>query len=85
MKLPVVERSIARSELYVCDEVFFTGTAVEVAPIISVDHRPVGTGEVGRVTDRLRSLYVEATRGRMAAYKHWLQPVYRQEASGLAA
>lgn len=74
----VVERSIARSELYVCDELFFTGTAVEVAPIVAVDHRPVGAGTIGRVTERLRALYADATRGRLPAYHHWLASVYQQ-------
>lgn len=85
MRLEVVERSIGRSELYICDEVFFTGTAVEVAPIVAVDHRPVGKGEVGPVAAKLRSLYVEATRGRMPAYRHWLWPVYRSLATSKAA
>jgi len=85
MKLDVVERSIGRSELYVSDEVFFTGTAVELAPIVSVDHRPVGKGEVGPVAAKLRSLYVEATRGRIPAYRHWLWPVYRPLATMKAA
>jgi branched-chain amino acid aminotransferase len=85
MTLPVVERSIARSELYVCEELFFTGTAVEVAPIVSVDHRAVGGGEVGSITARLRTLYVDATRGRLPAYRRWLEPVYRKMASDKAA
>ena len=77
LDLEVIERSIDRSELYVCDEVFFTGTAAEVAPIIAVDHRQVGTGEIGAITQKIRSLYFEATRGRMPAYRSWLWPVYR--------
>ncbi len=77
LKLDVVERSIDRSELYMCDEVFFTGTAVEVAPIIQIDHRPIGDGEIGTITNKLRSLYVDATRGRIPAYRDWLWPVYR--------
>ncbi|HUJ21339.1 MAG TPA: branched-chain amino acid transaminase [Bryobacteraceae bacterium] len=85
MQLAVVERSISRSELYVCDEVFFTGTAVEVAPIVQIDHRPVGNGEVGPITQKLRTLYFEATRGRMRAYRRWLWPVYRAAAAGKAA
>jgi branched-chain amino acid aminotransferase len=85
MKLEVVERSIGRSELYVSDEVFFTGTAVEVAPIVQIDHRSVGTGEIGPVSARLRWLYVEATRGRMPSYRRWLWPVYRSVAAGKAA
>ncbi len=69
MGLEVVERSIGRSELYDADEVFFTGTAVEIAPIVQIDYRPVGKGEVGPVTANLRSLYIEATRGRLSAYR----------------
>ncbi len=76
LMLQVVERSIDRTELYICDEVFLTGTAVEITPIVDVDHRPVGTGEVGVITQKLRTLYTEATRGRMPAYSHWVWPVY---------
>ncbi len=76
LHLEVVERSIDRSELYVCEEVFFTGTAAEVAPIVEVDHRAVGTGEIGPITEKIASRYVDATRGRMPAYKDWLWPVY---------
>ncbi len=76
LRLNVVERSIERSELYVCDEIFFTGTAVEVAPVVRVDHRNVGTGEIGPVTAELRRLYFDASHCRMPAYANWLMPVY---------
>ncbi len=58
--LEVVERPIDRSELYVCDELFFTGTAVGIAPIVRVDHRPVRDGAPGALTLRLRQLYFDA-------------------------
>ncbi len=45
--IPVLERSIDRSELYVADEIFVCGTGVQVSPVIEVDHRPVGSGEIG--------------------------------------
>jgi branched-chain amino acid aminotransferase len=77
LHLNVVERSIDRSELYVSDEAFFTGTAVEIAPIVRIDHRPVGLGEVGPVTTKLRSLFFEATRGHMPEYRKWLLPAYQ--------
>ena len=77
LQLQVVERSIDRSELYVCQELFFVGTAVEVAPVISVDHRPVGDGQIGRITGVLRGLFHDATRGRLPAYRQWLWPVYQ--------
>jgi branched-chain amino acid aminotransferase len=81
MRLEVVERRISRTELYVCEEAFFTGTAVEVAPIVKVDHRPVGAGVVGPLTAELRRLYVEATRGRLPKYRRWLTPVYQPVAA----
>ncbi|MBI3667475.1 MAG: aminotransferase class IV, partial [Acidobacteria bacterium] len=77
MRLEVVERPIDRSELYICEEMFFTGTAVEVAPIIRVDHRPVGWGKIGPVASELRQLYLNATHARLTAYRHWLFPVYQ--------
>ena len=77
--IEVVERSIDRSELYVCDEVFLTGTAVEISPLVQIDRRPVGAGVVGPITHLLRSLFVEATRGRLAAYRKWLWPVYASD------
>jgi branched-chain amino acid aminotransferase len=75
--LPIVERPIGRSELYVADELFLTGTAVGVAPVVRVDHRPIRDGQIGALTRRLRQIYVDATRGRLAAYRKWLAPVYK--------
>ena len=74
--LEIVERSIARSELYVCDELFLTGTAVGIAPVVRVDHRPVARGKVGEITRRLRQLYFDAVHGNLEAYRKWLLPVY---------
>lgn len=85
LQLEVVERSINRSELYVCEELFFTGTAVEVAPIVRVDYRPVGTGIVGPVAGKLRTLYIEATRGRLERYRRWVWPVYARVARPTAS
>lgn len=85
MGLEVVERRVDRSELYVCDELFFTGTAVEIAPIVRVDHRPVGDGRIGRVTSTLRQLYVDATRGHLEAYRHWVYPLYHPVSATRAA
>lgn len=76
--MEIVERPIDRSELYVCDELFLTGTAVGVAPVTRVDYHPVADGAVGVVTRSLRQLYVDATHGRMSAYRKWLLPVYRR-------
>ena len=80
LDLDVIERPVDRSELYVCDEIFFTGTMVEVAPVIRVDHRPVGTGEIGPVTAKLRHLYSQASHGRLETWRYWLVPVYERVA-----
>jgi branched-chain amino acid aminotransferase len=74
--LRVVERSIDRSEIYVCDEIFLTGTAAQVTAVTRVDHRPIGDGVMGPVTSQLRKLYGAIVRGRMPKYRHWNEPVY---------
>lgn len=74
--LRVVERPVDRTELYAADELFLTGTAVEIAPVTRVDHRPVGAGTPGPVTTRLREAYTRAVRGGDASCAHWLTPVY---------
>jgi branched-chain amino acid aminotransferase len=74
--LDVIERRVDRSELYLCDELFFTGTAVEIAPVTRVDHRAVGSGRVGAVTRELQSYYAAATRGQLAGYRKWITHVH---------
>ena len=76
MGVQTVERSIDRSEVYVCDEAFFTGTGVQVAAITQIEHRPIGSGSIGPVVARLRQLYFEAVRGENPKYRHWCTPVY---------
>jgi branched-chain amino acid aminotransferase len=73
--IAVVERSIDRSELYVADEVLLCGTGVQVSPVIEVDHRPVGSGEIGPISRLVRDRYFEAVRGRLPEYRHWLTPI----------
>jgi branched-chain amino acid aminotransferase len=73
--IPTAERSIDRSELYVADEIFVCGTGVQVSPVVEVDHRPVGSGEVGPVARLVRDRYFDAVRGRLPAYQHWLTPI----------
>jgi branched-chain amino acid aminotransferase len=73
--LTVMERPIDRSELYVCDELFLTGTAVGIAPVVRVDHRPVKDAAVGKWTHEIRQLYFDAARGRLRAYRKWVVPV----------
>jgi branched-chain amino acid aminotransferase len=72
----VVERSIDRTELYLADEVFLTGTGAEISPVVRVDHRPIGSGTIGALTATLRTRYLEVTSGRVARYRSWCRPVY---------
>jgi branched-chain amino acid aminotransferase len=76
MGLETVERQIDRSEVYICEEAFLTGTGVQVAAITQVEHRPIGIGQMGPVVMRLREVYFDAAKGRNPKYKHWCTPVY---------
>lgn len=76
LNLPVLERPVDRTEVYVCDELFLTGTAAQITAVTQVDYRPVGTGKMGPVTARLYHIYQDLLRGRIAKYRHWLTPVY---------
>jgi branched-chain amino acid aminotransferase len=74
--LKPVERDILRSELYTCDEAFLTGTAVEIMPILSIDKRVVGQGQLGPVTRQMQGLYSKVVRGDDERYSHWLTPIH---------
>lgn len=76
MGLQVVERSIDRSEIYGCEEAFLTGSAAGVAPIVSLDRRPIGDGKIGPITSRIIQVYENAVRGREARYRSWVTPTY---------
>ena len=74
--IEVVERPLDRTELYLAEEAFFCGTGVQIAAITSVDHRLVGTGRLGPITDRLRQLYFDIVRGKNPKYRDLCVPVY---------
>ncbi|MCL4466760.1 MAG: branched-chain amino acid transaminase [Chloroflexi bacterium] len=80
--VPTVERSIDRSELYAADEVFMTGTAAEVTPVIEIDHRPVGSGGIGQVTARLQKTYMNIATGVDKRYAEWRTPVLQVGVKG---
>jgi branched-chain amino acid aminotransferase len=67
----VVERSIDRSEIYICEEFFMTGTAAQISAVTKVDHRAIGTGVMGPVTDALRRMFDEILHGNNPKYTHW--------------
>lgn len=74
--LTTLEREIDRTELYVCDELLFCGTGVQVAAITSVDRRPVGNGSMGPITEAIRNLYFDVVRGKVDKYRPWNTAVY---------
>jgi branched-chain amino acid aminotransferase len=69
--LTVVERSIDRTEVFIAEEMFMTGTAAQIVAVTRVDHRPVGTGTMGPVTTKLRTMYEDILRGKVKKYEHW--------------
>lgn len=75
LNIPVEVRSIARSELYVCDEAFFSGTGVQVAWIASIDKRQVGNGKKGKIAAILQDKFFKIVRGDDPKYKDWLTKV----------
>jgi branched-chain amino acid aminotransferase len=77
--ITVKERQIDRTELYIADEVFFCGTGAQVSPVASVDHRPVGDGQVGPITRQVSKTYFDAVRGKLDAFRHWVIPIYTGE------
>jgi branched-chain amino acid aminotransferase len=73
LDMDVVEDHLTRTDLYCADEVFFTGTAAEVVPVKSVDHRTIG--DPGPVTRALQDAYFKVVRGQDSEYDYWLERV----------
>ena len=74
--METVERDIDRSELYAAEECFMTGTAAHVTPVVELDHRPIGSGKMGPVAERLVRLYFDIITGRNPKYVSWCTPCY---------
>jgi len=74
--ITVVERAVDRSELYTAEEIFLTGSAAGVAFVASVDHRRIGTGQIGPITRGLAEIFERITYGRDPKYRSWLTPTY---------
>ena len=72
---PVVERNIARAECYLADEVFMSGTAAELVPVVEIDDHRIGTGKPGEVTRLLQGAFDDAIHGRSERYREWLDVV----------
>jgi branched-chain amino acid aminotransferase len=73
--IPVQVRAIGRSEVYIADEMFLCGTGVQMSPVVEVDHRAIGSGQVGPITRQLAEAYFAAVRGRDPRFSHWLTPI----------
>jgi branched-chain amino acid aminotransferase len=71
----VIERDLARAELYLADEVFLSGTAAELVPVREIDDHAIGTGKPGPVTQELQRVFDDALHGRDARYLEWLDVV----------
>jgi branched-chain amino acid aminotransferase len=75
LKIPVKEQIVPREMLYIVDEIFFSGTAVEITPIRSVDHIQVGKGVAGPITRKLQDEFFAITSGTKPDRHNWLTPV----------
>ena len=71
----VIERHIARTELYVADEVFFCGTGAQVSPVVEIDNRKIGDGKPGKITKEIQKVYFDAVRGKIEKYRDWVIPI----------
>ncbi len=77
--IEVIERTIDRTELYTCDEAFLCGSAMEITPVLSIDHFSVSDGEIGTMTQELHQMYLEAVKGNILKFKEWVTPIYGWE------
>jgi branched-chain amino acid aminotransferase len=79
MGIEIIERPIDRTEIYMSEELFMTGTAAQIVAITRVDHRQIGSGKMGPIATRLKELYQDVVRGKLSEYLHWNTPVYSSE------
>ncbi|UCC59421.1 MAG: branched-chain amino acid transaminase [Dehalococcoidia bacterium] len=74
--IETLERRVDRSELYMAEECFLTGTAAHITPVVAIDNRKIGTGNIGKITGDLQKLYFDVEFGRNRKYIQWCTPVY---------
>jgi branched-chain amino acid aminotransferase len=77
--MEVMERSIDKSEVYLADEAFMVATGAQIVAITKIDHRKLGSGSMGPVTQKLRELYFSVVRGKVPKYRQWCHPVYEKK------
>ena len=78
LNIDVIERPIDRTELYIADEMFLCGTAIEITPVLCIDKICVNNKIVGRITNKLRDIYFQIVRNTSTANlpNEWLSPIY---------
>lgn len=76
LNIDIVERDIDRTELYICDEAFLCGSAMEVVPVLNIDAIPVGEGNPGELTQSIYNIYLDVVRGKIDEFEKWLTPIY---------
>ena len=76
LDIDFIERDISRSELTMADEIFLTGTAAEITPIISMDSKKIGNGKPGKITKKMMQEYSDIVMSKNDDYIHWLTSVY---------
>jgi branched-chain amino acid aminotransferase len=76
LDMEVFEKEVTRSELMISDEIFLTGTAAEITPIISMDGKKIGNGKPGDITKKMMDEYSDIVMNKNDDYSHWLTPVY---------
>jgi branched-chain amino acid aminotransferase len=72
LNIPVSARNIHREELYTADEVFFSGTAAQITPVLNVDNIKIGSGSTGEITKKIRNIYSDIVHGKIEKFKEWL-------------
>lgn len=77
--IEVEERRVDRTELYLCDEAFLCGSAMEVTPVLSVDGYRIPGGLEDGITVKLQKRYLDVVTGNLSQYSHWLTPVYQEK------
>lgn len=71
LQLPVIERSVDRSELYIADEIFMCGSSAKITPILSIDKRLIADGTIGKITEKIIKAYDDVLRGVTRKYNDW--------------
>lgn len=74
--IPVMERTIDRTELYTCDEAFLCGSAMEITSVLSIDGYVIGDGNMGSITKKIHLLYLDIARGYSKDFFDWVTPIY---------